>query len=100
MPLRWLTTLGLMIGLQVAPTSARTLQVELDLQHIGGLLQAAELNSMLASAELRIAATYEPRWMIPRLTARREPTLPIGSKLLPILKRNLPSSRLPAMAAP
>jgi hypothetical protein len=87
MPLRWLTTLGLMIGLQVAPASARTLQVELDFQHLGGLLPAAELDSMLASAQLRVDATYEPRWMIPGLTARREPTLPIGSKLLPILQQ-------------
>ena len=69
MPLRWLTTLGLMIGLQVAPASARTLQVELDFQHIGGLLPAAELDSMLASAQLRVDATYEPRWLIPGLTA-------------------------------
>jgi hypothetical protein len=87
MPLRWLTTLGLMIGLQVAPASARTLQVELDFQHIGGLLPAAELDSMLASAQLRVDATYEPRWLIPGLTARRERILPIGSKLLPILQQ-------------
>jgi hypothetical protein len=87
MPLRWLTTLGLMIGLQVAPASARTLQVELDFQHLGGLLPAAELDSMLASAELRVDATYEPRWLVPGVTARREPTLPIGSKLLPILQQ-------------
>ncbi|MBU1283796.1 MAG: hypothetical protein KJ989_00790 [Gammaproteobacteria bacterium] len=87
MPLRWLTTLGLMIGLQVAPASARTLQVELDFQHIGGLLPAAELDNMLASAQLRVDATYEPRWLIPGVTARRERTLPIGSKLLPILQQ-------------
>lgn len=87
MPLRWLTTLGLMIGLQIAPASARTLQVELDIQHIGGLLPAAELDSMLASAQLRVDATYEPRWLIPGVTARRERTLPIGSTLLPILQQ-------------
>lgn len=88
MPLRWLTTLGLMIGLQATPVCARTLDVELDIQHIGGLLQATELDSMLASPEVQVSAIYEPRWLIPGITARRESTLPIGSKLLPILQRS------------
>lgn len=86
MPLRWLTTLGLMIGLQAAPVCARTLDVELDIQHIGGLLPAAELDSMLASPEVQVSAIYKPRWLIPGITARRESTLPLGSKLLPILQ--------------
>ena len=92
MSLRWLTTLGLMIGLQATPAYARTLDVELDIQHIGGLLSVAELDSMLASPEVQVSAVYEPRWLIPGLTARRESTLPIGSKLVPILQH----SELPA----
>lgn len=88
MPLRWLTTLGLMIGLQAAPACARTLDVELEIQHIGGLLPAAELDSMLASPEVQVSAVYEPRWLIPGITARRESTLPLGSQLLPILQRS------------
>ncbi|MGB4073253.1 hypothetical protein [Pseudomonas sp.] len=88
MPLRWLTTLGLMIGLQAAPAFARTLDVELDIQHIGGLLPAAELDSMLASPTVQVSAIYKPRWLIPGITARRESTLPLGSKLLPILQRS------------
>lgn len=95
MSLRWLTTLGLMLGLHMAPAGARSLTVELEFQHIGGLLPAAELDSMLASRELQVMATYEPRWLIPGITATRQAIMPIGSKLVPILQRiELPEQQI------
>lgn len=81
----WLTTLGLLLGLQAGLVQARTLEVELEIQHIGGSLSAAELQAMLASPQLGVTATFEPRWLIPGVTARLERVMPIGSRLFPIL---------------
>ena len=81
----WLTTLGLLFGLQTGLVQARTLDVELQIQHIGGVLSASELAAMLASPRLSVTATFEPRWLIPGVTARLERIMPIGSRLFPIL---------------
>lgn len=81
----WLTTLGLLIGLHSGLVQARSLDVELQIQHVAGPLSAAELQAMLTSPRLKVIATFEPRWLIPGINARLERTLPIGSRLFPIL---------------
>jgi len=81
----WLTTLGLLLGLHSGLVQARSLDVQLQIQHIAGPLSAAELQAMLASPQLKVIATFEPRWLIPGVTARLERTLPVGSRLFPIL---------------
>ena len=52
--------------------------------HIGGLLSPAQLQSLLADERLGIEAVYEPTRLIEGVTARRERTMPLGSKLYPI----------------
>lgn len=84
MTFRWLTTLGLMLGLHTEPGSARQLEIELDIQHVGGQLQVAELESLLASPDLTIEATYHPKRLIAGVTATRQKIMPFGSRLFPI----------------
>ncbi len=84
MTFRWLTTLGLMLGLHSEPGSARQLEIELDIQHVGGQLEVAELESLLASPDLSIEATYHPKRLIAGVTATRQRTMPFGSRLFPI----------------
>ena len=64
---------------------ARTLEVELDFQHVGGMLEPAELEAWLAGAALAIEATFRPLKLIEGKTATRTRTMPIGSRLDPIL---------------
>jgi hypothetical protein len=63
---------------------ARDLQVEVDVLHVGGQLPPAELEAMLADPKLAIEAHYQPTRLIEGETARRERTMPFGSKLFAI----------------
>ncbi len=82
--MRSLFTLLLSLGLCAAPAAARELEVEVQVLHIGGLLPTAELEAMLADPRLGIEAGYQPTRLIDGVTARRERTMPIGSKLFAI----------------
>jgi hypothetical protein len=82
--MRSLFTLLVSLGLCTAPALARELEVEVQVLHIGGLLSAAELEAMLADPRLGIEAGYQPARLIDGVTARRERTMPIGSKLFAI----------------
>lgn len=68
--------------LSSGPAPARDLQVEVEVLHIGGMLAPAELESVLADARLSIEATYHPTRLVEGVNARRERTLPLGSKLI------------------
>jgi len=75
-----------MVALGVQSESrARTLEVELEFQHIGGMLEPEELEAWLASPGLVIEAIYHPLKLIEGRTAKRHATMPIGSRLDPIL---------------
>jgi hypothetical protein len=63
---------------------ARDLEIEIDMQHVAGALDAAELEAMLADARLAVEAFYQPVRLIEGVTARRERTMPIGSRLFAI----------------
>jgi hypothetical protein len=63
---------------------ARDLQVEVDVLHVGGQLPPAELEAMLADPKLAIEAHYQPTRLIEGETARRERTMPFGSRLFAI----------------
>lgn len=80
---RLLTSLLIFLGF-AGPVSARTLNVELEVLHVAGLLSQAELDRLVASPELRIEAHYQPTRLIVGETARREKIMPIGSKLFAI----------------
>lgn len=82
--MRSLLTLLVSLGLCAAPAQARELEVEVQLLHIGGILPAAELETMLTDTRLRIEAGYQPARLIEGVTARRERTMPVGSKLFAI----------------
>lgn len=82
--MRSLFTLLVSLGLCTAPAAARELEVEVQVLHIGGFLPAAELEAMLADPRLGIEAGYQPTRLIDGVTARREQTMPIGSKLFAI----------------
>src|SRR5688572_7786485 len=79
------TLLSLCFGAGTA--LARDLQVEVEVLHIGGMLAPAELESVLANARLSIEATYHPTRLVEGINARRERTMPIGSKLIGIPQR-------------
>jgi len=79
-----LAALLLVLGSSVTPAQARDLEVEVAVLHIGGLLSPAQLQSLLADERLSIEAVYEPTRLIEGVTARRERTMPLGSKLYPI----------------
>lgn len=85
MPRNLFTSVLLFLGLGAGPAPARDLQVEVEVLHIGGLLAPAELEALLADERLNIVATYEPTRLIEGVTARRERTLPLGSRLHAIL---------------
>jgi hypothetical protein len=76
-----------MVALGVPGESAqsRTLDVELEFQHTGGMLEPAELDQWLANPELAIEALYHPLKLIEGKTATRIRMMPIGSRLEPIL---------------
>ena len=74
----------LLAALSAGPGSARDLQVEVEVQHVGGELAPAELEAMLADPRLRIHAHYHPTSLIPGVTARSERVLPFGSRLFAI----------------
>jgi hypothetical protein len=82
--MRSLATLLISLGLCAGPTLARELQVEVDVLHTGGMLSASELEAMLSDARLSIEAVYQPTRLIDDVTARRERTLPLGSRLIAI----------------
>ena len=72
------------LGMHSESARARTLDVELEFQHVGGMLDAAELDAWLASPDLVIEALYHPLKLIEGRTATRIKTMPIGSRLEPI----------------
>jgi len=83
---RWLVALTTALGMDsmhAEPAPARTLEVELEFQHVGGMLAPAELDAWIASPELVVEAVYEPLQLIEGRTARRIKTMPIGSRLEP-----------------
>ena len=82
--MRWFAALMVALGVQ-GESRARTLEVELDFQHIGGMLDPAELEAWLVSPGLVIEAVYHPLKLIEGRTATRHATMPIGSRLSPIL---------------
>ena len=63
------------------PALARTLAVEVEVLHLAGQLTPVELDSLLASPQLRIEAHYASDKLIDGVTARRERVLPLGSRL-------------------
>lgn len=82
--MRSLLSLLVSLGLCTAPAAARELEIEVQVLHIGGILPGAELEAMLADPRLGIEAGYQPTRLIDGVTARRERTMPIGSKLFAI----------------
>jgi hypothetical protein len=82
---RWLATLMVLFGWHGPAAAVRTLEVELEFQHIGGMLDPAELEAWLASPGLVIEAVYHPLKLIAGRTATRHATMPIGSRLAAIL---------------
>ena len=82
--MRWLAALMVALGMHSESARARTLDVEIEFQHIGGMLDPAELDGWLASPDLVIEALYHPLQLIEGRTAKRIKTMPIGSRLEPI----------------
>lgn len=80
---RFLTSLLVLMGMASA-APARDLQVEVEVLHVGGMLAPEELAALLASPQLKIEAHYQPTRLIDGVTARREQTMPIGSRLFAI----------------
>ena len=74
----------LLLGLGIAPAAARDVLIEVEVLHVAGRLAPAEVDAMLADERLSIEAHYDPTRLIEGVTARRERTLPIGSKLFSI----------------
>ena len=74
----------LILASSAVPAAARDLHVEVEVQHVGGLLTPRELESLLADERLAIEVTYSPTRLIEGVTARRERVLPIGSRLFAI----------------
>lgn len=83
---RWVAALTMALGLHAEPAQARTLDVEVEFQHIGGMLAAAEFDAWMASPDLVIEAVYHPLRLIEGKTARRIRTMPFGSRLEPNLR--------------
>ena len=73
------------LGMHSESAPARTLDVELEVQHIGGMLEPAEADTWIASPDLVIEALYHPQKLIEGKTATRYRTMPIGSRLEPIM---------------
>ena len=93
--MRWLAALMVALGMQSESARARTLEVELEVQHIGGDLEPAELEAWLASPNLKVEATYHPLKLIDGRTAIRSRTMPIGTRLDAILHTvELPSAQI------
>lgn len=78
------SSLLVLLGLISGPALARDLQVEVEVQHIGGMLTASELDSLLTSERLNIEVIYHPTRLIDGITARSERTMPFGSRLFAI----------------
>lgn len=83
MPQRFLTSVLVFMGFAGA-APARDLQVDVEVLHIGGLLAPEELAALLTSPQLKVEAHYLPTRLIEGVTARRERTMPIGSRLFAI----------------
>ncbi|MGH8618210.1 MAG: hypothetical protein ACREUW_11000 [Burkholderiales bacterium] len=83
MPQRFLTSVLVFMGFAGVAT-ARDLQVDVEVLHVGGLLAPEELAALLASPQLKIEASYQPTRLIDGVTARRERTMPLGSRLFAI----------------
>ena len=79
--MRWFAALMVALGMHTESARARSLEVELDFQHIGGTLEPEELEAWLASPDLVIEATYHPERLVEGRTATRSRTMPIGSRL-------------------
>jgi hypothetical protein len=84
MPTRLLILALASFWLNSAPAAARELIVEAEILHIGGLLSAAELESMLADEGLIVEAHYSPTRLIEGETATRQRTMPFGTRLFAI----------------
>ncbi len=82
--MRALAALLIVLGAAASPVLARTLEVELDVQHVAGLVAPADLDALLADPRLVVEASYRPTRLIDGVTARRERTMPIGSRLFEI----------------
>jgi hypothetical protein len=74
----------LLLALSGGPAVARDLAVEVEVVHVAGKSDVAQLDAMLADERLSIEAAYEPTQLIPGETARRERVMPIGSRLFAI----------------
>ena len=95
MSARFLDAMLIALGLSAAPAVAREVHVEVEVLHIGGLLAAAELEALLADPRLAIEARYAPKRLIDGVTARRERTMPFGSRLIAIAQeRTLKSEQV------
>jgi len=81
---RTLDAVLIALGLSAAPVLAREVHVEVEVIHIGGLLAPTELEAWLADPRLAIEAVYAPTRLIDGVTARRERTMPFGSRLFAI----------------
>ncbi|MGQ0751420.1 MAG: hypothetical protein ACT4PS_12860 [Betaproteobacteria bacterium] len=84
MPTRLLILAMMSLWSSGAPAAARELIVEAEVLHIGGLLSATGLESMLADEGLIIEAHYSPTRLIEGETATRQRTMPFGSRLFAI----------------
>jgi hypothetical protein len=74
----------LALALNAGTGIARDLQVEVDVLHVGGQLPPTELEAILADPKLVVEAHYQPTRLIEDVTARRERTMPLGSRLFAI----------------
>ncbi|HEX5611353.1 MAG TPA: hypothetical protein VFX67_01785 [Burkholderiales bacterium] len=84
MPPRFLVPLLMFLSLFAKPAAARDVTVEVEVLHLSGLLAPAELEALLADPRLGIEAIYAPTRLIEGVTARRERTMPFGSRLIAI----------------
>ena len=73
------------LGMHSESAPERTLDVEFEVPHVGGMLEPAEADTWIASPDLVIEARYHPQKLIEGKTATRYRTLPIGSRLEPIM---------------
>lgn len=90
-PLRWwllipLAWTGVCGPAPAQPAKPRMLGVNVEFVHINGLLEPAELASLLAQPALSVEARYAPRRLIEGETSRRVPVMPMGSREIPVMR--------------
>jgi hypothetical protein len=87
MHIKPLHLLSLLLFSSIVPSAhSRDLIVEMEVQHVGGLLSPAEIKTMLASEGLTVEALYSPTRLIEGVTATRQRVMPIGTRLFAIAK--------------